>query len=116
MIGLPSLRTLDSGRGPRIWLAVGAVDMRWGFDRLAETVRTVVGQDPFGEALFLFRSRRNDRMKCLWWDRDGFVCWYNYLDSHYTSFLSYLQVLIIFPTRLLFPSRNGIPAAAVFDR
>ena len=39
--------------------------MRCGFDRLAERVRTVIGQDPLGDSLFIFRSRRGDRLKIL---------------------------------------------------
>ena len=81
MIGLPSLRTLDRTEGPRIWLAVEAADMRCGFDRLAERVRAVIGQDPLSDALFIFRSRRGDRLKILTWDRDGFVLWYKRLES-----------------------------------
>jgi transposase len=86
MIGLPSLRTLDRTQGTRIWLAVEPTDMRCGFDRLAERVRAVIGQDPLGDSLFVFRSRRGDRLKILVWDRDGFVLWYKELASHYTSF------------------------------
>ena len=41
MIGLASLRALDRTQGTRIWLAVEATDMRYGFDRLAERVRAV---------------------------------------------------------------------------
>lgn len=81
MIGLPSLRALDGEQGPRIWLAVEATDMRCGFDRLAERARTVIGQDPLSDALFIFRSRRGDRLKILSWDRDGFVLWYKRLES-----------------------------------
>jgi len=81
MIGLPSLRTLDRTEGPRIWLAVEAADMRCGFDRLAERVRAVIGQDPLSDALFIFRSRRGDRLKILTWDRDGFVLWYKRLEA-----------------------------------
>ena len=86
MIGLPSLRTLDGAQVSRIWLAAEPTDMRCSFDRLAERVRTVIGQDPLGNSLFVFRSRSGDRLKILCWDRDGFVLWYNYLASHYTSF------------------------------
>jgi transposase len=73
MIGLPSLRALDGSQAARIWLAAEATDMRCGFDRLAERVRVIIGQDPLRGHLFVFRSRRGDRMKILLWDRDGFV-------------------------------------------
>ncbi len=81
MIGLPSLRALDAAQAQRIWLAAEATDMRCGFDRLAERVRTVIGEDPLAGHLFLFRSRRGDRLKILAWDRDGFVLWYKRLES-----------------------------------
>ena len=73
MIGLPSLRTLDGAQGCRIWLAAEPTDMGCGFDRSAERVRTVMGEDPLGNGLFVFRSRSGDRLKILMWDRDGFV-------------------------------------------
>ena len=81
MIGLPSLRALDRTQGTRIWLAVEATDMRCGFDRLAERVRAIIGQDPLSDCLFIFRSRRGDRLKILTWDRDGFVLWYKRLEA-----------------------------------
>lgn len=65
MIGLPSLCALDRTQRPRIWLAVEVTDMRCGFDRLAERVRAVIGQDPMSDSLFIFRSRRGDRLKIL---------------------------------------------------
>jgi len=84
MRGLPSLRTLDedaaSGPRPRLWLALEPTDMRCGFDRLAERVRTVIGQDPLSGHGFIFRSRRGDRLKLLTWDQDGFVLWYKRLE------------------------------------
>jgi transposase len=89
VIGLPSLRTLDEGapfaaqgkQSARIWLATEATDMRCGFDRLAERVKTVIGEDPLSGHLFVFRSRRSDRLKILMWDRDGFVLWYKRLEA-----------------------------------
>jgi transposase len=84
MRGLPSLRALDedAAGGPRarLWLALEPTDMRCGFDRLAERVRTVVGQDPLSGHGFIFRSRRGDRLKILTWDQDGFVLWYKRLE------------------------------------
>ena len=81
MIGLPSLRALDGAQAARIWLAVEATDMRCGFDRLAERAKTVIGEDPLSGHLFVFRSRRSDRLKILVWDRDGFVLWYKRLEQ-----------------------------------
>lgn len=80
MIGLPSLRALDTAHSMRIWLAAEATDMRRGFDRLAEHARAVIGADPLGNNLFVFRSRRGDRLKILVWDRDGYVLWYKRLE------------------------------------
>jgi transposase len=80
MIGLPSLRALDGAPGPRIWLAAEATDMRCGFDRLAERVHSVIGEDPLSGHLFLFRSRNGNRLKILTWDRDGYVLWYKRLE------------------------------------
>ena len=81
MMGLPSLRTLDGAQGARIWLASEATDMRCGFDRLAERVRALIEQDPLSGQLFVFRSRRGDRLKILVWDRDGYVLWYKRLET-----------------------------------
>ena len=81
MTSLPSLRALDREQSARIWLAAEAADMRCGFDRLAERVRAVIGQDPLAGHLFVFRSRRADRLKILVWDRDGFVLWYKRLEA-----------------------------------
>lgn len=81
MMGLPSLRTLDGAQGVRIWLASEATDMRCGFDRLAERVRAVIEQDPLSGQMFVFRSRRGDRLKILVWDRDGYVLWYKRLET-----------------------------------
>jgi transposase len=63
MIGLPS--------DARIWLACGATDMRKGFDGLAAIVQLQLAEDPFSGQLFVFRGRRGDRVKLLWWDGDG---------------------------------------------
>ena len=81
MIGLPSLQAMGRSQGARIWMASEATDMRCGFDRLAERVSAVVGENPQSGHLFVFRSRRGDRLKILVWDRDGFVLWYKRLEA-----------------------------------
>ena len=81
MIGLPTLSQLDGATTVRIWLATQPADMRCGFDRLAELARSVTGQDPLGGHLFLFRSRGGDRLKVLYWDKDGLALWYKRLEE-----------------------------------
>jgi transposase len=55
--------------------------MRCGFDRLAERVKAIIGENPQSGHLFVFRSRRGDRLKILVWERDGFVLWYKRLEG-----------------------------------
>lgn len=81
MIALPSLSQLDRASSTRIWLCTGPTDMRRGFDRLAEQAHTVTRQDPQSGHLFVFRSRGGDRLKALYFDRDGYVVWYKRLEE-----------------------------------
>lgn len=59
------------GPGTRIWLACGFTDMRRGFDSLAAQVQGQLERDPFSGQVFIFRGRKGDRVKLLWWDDDG---------------------------------------------
>jgi transposase len=81
VIALPTLQALDGLSPTRIWLATAAADMRCGFDRLAELARVVTKQEPMDGHLFLFRGRSGDRLKILYWDKDGFVLWYKRLEE-----------------------------------
>jgi transposase len=61
--------------GIHVFMAVAPVDMRKSFDGLSAAVQTVFGRDVLDGHLFLFLNRRRDRIKILWWDRDGCAIW-----------------------------------------
>jgi len=63
MIGLPA--------GTNIWLAAGVTDMRAGMNGLAVKVQAALAKDPFSGHVFVFRGRRGDMLKVLWWSGDG---------------------------------------------
>jgi transposase len=65
----------------RIFLAAEPADMRKGCDGLAQLARDVIAVDPLAGHLFVFRNRRRDRIKILYWDRDGFALWYKRLEK-----------------------------------
>ena len=65
MIGLPS--------GTRVWLVAGHTDMRKGFDGLAAVVHTALAENPFDGHVFVFRGRRGDIIKVLWFDGQGLM-------------------------------------------
>lgn len=57
--------------GTKVYLALAPVDMRKGYDGLAASVQQILKRDPFSGHLFLFRGKRGDRLKALWWDGGG---------------------------------------------
>jgi transposase len=63
MIGVPA--------GTRIWIAAGVTDLRRGFTGLSGMVQTALQENPFSGHVFVFRGRRGDLIKLLWWDGDG---------------------------------------------
>ncbi|MBV8398629.1 MAG: IS66 family insertion sequence element accessory protein TnpB [Acetobacteraceae bacterium] len=65
----------------RIWLASEAVDLRRSFDGLAEQVRQHLQTDPLSGHVFVFRNKRSDRVKLLYWDEDGYVIVYKRLEA-----------------------------------
>lgn len=65
----------------RIWLGAAPVDLRKSFDGLAAQVRQHLAEDPLSGHLFVFRNRKGDRVKLLYWDEDGFVILYKRLEE-----------------------------------
>lgn len=65
MIGLPA--------NTRVWIAAGHTDMRKGFDGLAALVQTTLSGDPYSGHVFVFRGRRGDIVKVLWYDDQGLL-------------------------------------------
>jgi transposase len=59
----------------RVFVAVPAADLRKGYDGLARLARDVVEQDPLSGHLFVFANRKRNRIKILYWDRDGYAVW-----------------------------------------
>jgi transposase len=72
MLSLPQL--------VRIYLCAAPTDMRKGFDSLAALIAEELGGDPLSGHLFVFRSKRGDRVKLLYWDRDGLALYYKRLE------------------------------------
>lgn len=58
--------------GVRVYLAMGPTDMRKGFDGLSVLAQNTLQQDPFSGHLFVFRGKRGDLVKILYWDGQGF--------------------------------------------
>ena len=69
----------------RILVATQPVDFRKGHDGLAALVQAALKEDPFTGTVFVFRSKRADRLKILFWDGSGLVMAYKRLEE--TAFI-----------------------------
>ena len=67
--------------GANIWIAAGVTDLRRGFTGLSAIAQTVLEQNPFSGHVFVFRGKRGDLIKLLWWDEDGLAIWYKRLEE-----------------------------------
>ena len=65
----------------RVYLCLTPCDMRKSFDTLQALVREHLELDAFAGHLFVFSSRRKDRVRILYWDRDGFAIWSKRLEE-----------------------------------
>ena len=69
------------GAAPRVLIATRPIDFRRGMDSLAMLVSEHLREDPFGGTLYIFRSKRADRVKILSWDGSGLVLYYKRLEA-----------------------------------
>ena len=67
--------------GTKVYLACRPVSMRYGFDGLAAQVKQVLDADPFSGHIFVFRSKRTDYLKILYWDGSGLCLFAKRLES-----------------------------------
>lgn len=65
----------------QVYIACGYTDLRKGIDGLARLVQQQFELDPFTNTLFLFCGRRRDRIKGLYWEKDGFILLYKRLEQ-----------------------------------
>ena len=59
----------------KLFVCCQPTDIRRSFDRLCGQAQQVLEQDPLSGNLFVFRNRNRDRLKILYWDRDGLAIW-----------------------------------------
>lgn len=65
----------------QIYLCTAPTDMRKSYDGLSAIVASAMSKDVLSGHLFLFLNRRRDRIKLLWWDRDGLAIWMKRLEA-----------------------------------
>jgi transposase len=64
----------------KIFLYAEAADLRRGYDGLAAIVQEAMGEDPLSGCFFIFVNKRGNRIKALYWDRDGYAIWMKRLE------------------------------------
>lgn len=64
-----------------VYLWLGRADMRMSFDRLSLLIREKLSRSVIEGGLYVFFSRRRERVKILYWDRDGYALWMKRLEA-----------------------------------
>ena len=72
----------------RLYVCLTPADMRKSINGLSAMARNEVGEDPLSGHLFIFRNRAGNRLKVLYWDRNGYAVWYKRIERGRFSFPS----------------------------
>lgn len=75
----------STGAGARVLIATRPVDFRKGADSLAALVTAAFGADPFSGVVYVFRAKKADRVKLIWWDGTGLCLMANHVASYRIS-------------------------------
>jgi len=66
---------------PQVFLCTATVDFRKSITGLSLLVEQSLELDPFAQALYVFTNRRKDKIKILYWEKNGFCLWYKSLEK-----------------------------------
>ncbi|HQV23640.1 MAG TPA: IS66 family insertion sequence element accessory protein TnpB [Agitococcus sp.] len=66
--------------GLKVFVCTKPMDMRKSFDGMAGLVSSQLNQNPLSGHIFVFFNKRGDKVKLLYWDRNGYCCWYKRLE------------------------------------
>lgn len=69
------------GKQRRVYVYRGVCDMRRSYDTLARMVTENIGQNPLSGNVYVFLNRSSDRMKAIWWERNGYIIWSKRLET-----------------------------------
>jgi len=78
---LSAVAMMELPTGVKIFFAVKPISMHRSFDGLSSLVQEVLNENPLSSHLFVFRNKLADKIKLIWWDRNGFIIYYKRLEK-----------------------------------
>jgi transposase len=102
---------ISLGPGTKVFLACRPADLRNGFAGLAAKAQQIIGADPFSGHLFLFRGKRGDYLKALYWDGSGLCLFAKRLEKGRFVWPPIVDGAMTLRRRAQWLARRGSPAA-----